>query len=105
MSVAAAVFRAVKPHVISLFADMVMAIEGDAAKYTGLILSILQEAGMADVIDDADDEDVEYINSLLEAILDAYTGLALVRALLYCCVACVADLSWWSLRVTSLVTL
>ena len=66
--------RAVKPHVISLFADIAMAIEGDFDRYTNIILGILKQAGEVNI--NSDDEDlVEYINTLRNSILEAYTGI------------------------------
>ena len=37
--------RSVKPFVISLFADVALAIEGDFDRYTGIVLGILKQAG------------------------------------------------------------
>lgn len=66
--------RSVKPHVISLFADIAMAIEGDFDRYTAIILNILKQAGEVNI--SSDDEDlVEYINTLRNSILEAYTGI------------------------------
>jgi importin subunit beta-1 len=66
--------RSVKPHVISLFADVAMAIEGDFERYTSIILNILKQAGEVNI--SSDDEDlVEYINTLRNSILEAYTGI------------------------------
>ena len=38
--------RSVKPHVISLFSDIAMAIEGDFDRYTSIVLGILKQAGL-----------------------------------------------------------
>jgi hypothetical protein len=35
----------VKPHVISIFGDIAMAIEGDFDRYTSLVFGILKQAG------------------------------------------------------------
>lgn len=66
--------RSVKPHVISLFADIAMAIEGEFERYTNIILGILRQAGEVNM--GRDDEDlIEYINTLRNSILEAYTGI------------------------------
>eukprot|EP01038_Epipyxis_sp_PR26KG_P008524 gene8524-11521_t len=66
--------RAVKPHVIAVFSDIAMAIEGDFERYVAVILGILKQAGEVNI--DTDDEDlIEYINLLRSSILDAYTGI------------------------------
>ena len=67
--------RSAKPHVISAFADIAMAIEGDFMHYLEVILRILQQAASVNIDDNADEELVEYINSLRESILGAYTGI------------------------------
>ncbi len=66
--------RSVKPHVISLFADIAMAIEGEFERYTNIILGILRQAGEVNI--SSDDEDlIDYINTLRNSILEAYTGI------------------------------
>lgn len=69
------IFRSAKPHVISTFADVAMAIEGDFMHYLVVILQILQQAAAVNVDDNSDEELVEYINTLRESILGAYTGI------------------------------
>ena len=71
--------RSVKPHVISFFADMAMAIEGDFERYASTVLPILKAAGDVSVTEDHDEETVEYINSLRSSILESYTGILQVR--------------------------
>eukprot|EP00607_Mallomonas_marina_P010538 CAMPEP_0182418286 /NCGR_PEP_ID=MMETSP1167-20130531/2761_1 /TAXON_ID=2988 /ORGANISM="Mallomonas Sp, Strain CCMP3275" /LENGTH=853 /DNA_ID=CAMNT_0024592429 /DNA_START=51 /DNA_END=2612 /DNA_ORIENTATION=- len=66
--------RSVKPHVLSVFADIAMALETDFVRYANIILMMLQQA--AEVNIQTDDEDlIDYINGLREAILEAYTGI------------------------------
>eukprot|EP01006_Ploeotia_vitrea_P006516 TRINITY_DN13463_c0_g1_i1.p1 TRINITY_DN13463_c0_g1~~TRINITY_DN13463_c0_g1_i1.p1 ORF type:complete len:380 (+),score=24.45 TRINITY_DN13463_c0_g1_i1:146-1141(+) len=68
--------RQVKPHAISLFADVAMAIEGDFEKYAQVVLTMLSQAGAVEIPNDCDDDDqIEYINTLRESILEAYTGI------------------------------
>ncbi len=66
--------KSVKPHVISCFADVALAIEGDFERYTPVILNVLKSAG--ERTEETDDEELmEYINTLRAAILEAYTGV------------------------------
>lgn len=71
------VHREVKPHVISLFADIAMAIEGDFERYCSIVLMMLHQAGQVGITSD-DDDLIDYVNSLREAILEAYTGIVQV---------------------------
>jgi importin subunit beta-1 len=76
--------RSVKPHVISVFADIAMAIEGDFERYVKIILGILKQAGEVNIT--TDDEDlIEYINTLRNSILEAYTGILQVEPSSYLC--------------------
>jgi importin subunit beta-1 len=68
------IHRSVKPHVISLFADIAMAIEGDFERYSGVIMPILRQAGEVK-IESEDEELIEYINTLRNSILEAYSGI------------------------------
>lgn len=68
--------RSVKPHVISVFADVAMALEGDFDRYASIVLGILKQAGEVNIGPDCEDEDmIDYINTLRNAILEAYTGI------------------------------
>jgi len=67
--------RAVKPHAISLFADIAFAIEGDFEKYCSFVLPMLAQAGGVDTTESDDDDQIEYINTLRESILEGYTGI------------------------------
>lgn len=66
--------RIVKPQVLAVFADIAMAIEVDFQRYAPLVLTMLQQAGEV-TITTTDEEIIEYINSLREAILEAYSGI------------------------------
>ena len=66
--------RSVKPYVISLFSDIALAIEGDFDRYTGVILGILKQAGEVNISSE-DEELIDYINTLRNSILEAYTGI------------------------------
>lgn len=66
--------KEIKPEVISCFADISMAIEGDFDRYVGMILEMLRQAGEVEVPDN--DEDLqEYVFTLHTAILEAYSGI------------------------------
>lgn len=67
--------RAVKPHAISLFADIAMAIEGDFERYTSIVMPLLEQAGNVNITDVDDEDQVDYINTLRESILEAFTGI------------------------------
>lgn len=66
--------RIVKPQVIGVFADIAMALESDFQRYATLVFEMLQQAGGVPITTN-DEEIVEYINSLREAILESYTGI------------------------------
>jgi importin subunit beta-1 len=72
--------RDVKPHIISLFADVAMALEGDFERYSIVVLNMLTQAGQMNIKSD-DDDLIDYVNSLRESILDAYTGIIQVHTL------------------------
>jgi importin subunit beta-1 len=66
--------RSAKPHVIAVFSDIAMAIEGDFDRYAVVVLNILKQAGEINI--SGDDEDlIDYINTLRHSILDTYTGI------------------------------
>ena len=54
-----------------------MAIESDFERYANVILDVMRLAGEVNINDD-DEELVDYINSLREAILETYTGIVQV---------------------------
>lgn len=66
--------RSVKPPILSSFSDIAMCIGGEFEQYATVVLNMLEQAGT--VTADSHDEDlVEYVNSLRESILEAYTGI------------------------------
>lgn len=76
--------RNVKPHAISLFADVALAIEGGFEKYSSIVLNMLNQAASVEIPADCEDEDqIEYINLLRESILEAYTGIVQVNNIYY----------------------
>ena len=64
---------------LSVFADIAMALESDFVRYANIILGILQQAAEVNIQSD-DDDLIDYINGLREAILEAYTGILQVGA-------------------------
>eukprot|EP00053_Salpingoeca_punica_P019522 m.198216 g.198216 ORF g.198216 m.198216 type:complete len:874 (-) comp17673_c0_seq1:2360-4981(-) len=69
--------RSVKPHILSAFGDVAMAIGPHYKKYLAMSLTVLQQAaGRAAEMTDADDFDqVDHMNALREGILEAFTGI------------------------------
>lgn len=59
-----------------------MAIEGDFERYSSVVLMMLQQAGQVNITSE-DDELIDYVNTLRESILEAYTGIVQVKTLLY----------------------
>lgn len=71
--------RIAKPNVISAFADVAMAIEDGFVPYLNVVMQVLHGASGVEITNDTDDDMVEYINTLRESILEAYTGIVQVR--------------------------
>ncbi|XP_065202089.1 importin subunit beta-1 isoform X2 [Planococcus citri] len=68
------VHRSVKPHILSVFGDIALAIGPAYEKYLDVVLNMLVQASQIQV-DRNDFDMVEYLNELRESILDAYTGI------------------------------
>lgn len=66
--------RSVKPPVLSAFGDIGMAIGASFEPYLQVSLMMLFQASQTRAPDD-DDELIDYVNSLREGILEAYTGI------------------------------
>merc|ERR1711935_544669 len=64
----------VKPPVLSCFGDIAMAIGNAYQPYLEFSVLMLMQAS-ATVVPDEDDDLVEYLNLLREAILEAYVGI------------------------------
>jgi len=75
----------VKPHAISVFADISMAIGDKFEKYAGVVLGILQQASTVRASNQDDEGEIEYINTLRVSILEAYTGIIHVSLFLVLC--------------------
>ena len=63
-----------KPHVLSVFSDIALALGTDFSRYANIILVMLQQAAEVNIKTE-DEELIDYINGLREAILEAYTGI------------------------------
>jgi len=72
-----AVDRKIKAAVMTSFGDIAMAITGDFEQYLGPVVQMLREASSTRLADGpADSEEwVEYLNSLREGVLEAYSGI------------------------------
>jgi len=68
------IHRSVKPPVLSCFGDIAMAIGGAYKPYLEFSVLMLMQASATTVPDD-DDDLIEYLNLLREAILEAYVGI------------------------------
>lgn len=66
--------RNVKPHIISCFGDIALAIGGNITRYLNFIMMMLQQASQIK-FDDMEFDNIEYLNQLRESILEAYTGI------------------------------
>ena len=66
--------RQVKPHMLSCFGDIALAVGGDFERYLSQVLVMLASASATTMPSD-DDELIEYLNALRESVLEAYTGL------------------------------
>jgi len=69
-----AVHRSVKPHILSVFGDIALAIGTEFTVYVEVILKTLQQASQANV-DKTDYDLIDYLNELREGILESYQGI------------------------------
>lgn len=67
--------RSVKPHILSSFGDIAMAIGPAFEPYLGTAMAVLQQASLVRAPADSDFEMSEYVNDLREGIAEAYTGI------------------------------
>ena len=66
--------RAVKPHVLSCFGDIALALEGGFEPYLQVTLMMLLQASQTRAPDD-DEDLIDFVNTLREGILEAYSGI------------------------------
>jgi len=70
--------RKVKSAIMPVFGDIALAISGDFEKYLKPVLDMLHEASKTTLpadVTDPNDEWIEYLNSLREGVMQAYTGI------------------------------
>lgn len=69
--------RKIKPAIMSCFGDIALAITGDFEKYLAPVVRMLHEASSTRLhhVASPNEEWVEYLNSLREGVLEAYTGI------------------------------
>merc|ERR1719198_6503 len=69
--------RKIKAAIMTSFGDIALAITGEFQKYLGPVVEMLREASMTQLSDGPanNEEWVEYLNSLREGVLEAYTGI------------------------------
>jgi len=72
-----AVDRKIKAAIMTSFGDLALAVGGEFEKYLGPVVQMLQEASNTRLSDgNPKDEDwVDYLNTLREGVLEAYTGI------------------------------
>lgn len=68
------VHRSVKPHILSVFGDVALAIGPSFAPYFDVVIATLNQASVT-IVDKADYDMVDYLNELREGCLEAYTGI------------------------------
>ena len=66
--------RSVKPHIISCLADVAINVEGYFERYLPYVMMMLVQASGIK-FETMDEDSLEYLISLQEAILEAYTGI------------------------------
>lgn len=66
--------RSVKPPILSTFADIALAIGGEFARFLEHVMTMLHNAAQID-IDTANEDNFEYLSTLHENILEAYSGI------------------------------
>jgi importin subunit beta-1 len=72
------VHRKIKAAIMPVFGDVALAITGDFEKYVTPVVQMLQEASKTTLppgVVDPDDEWVDYLNTLREGVMQAYTGI------------------------------
>lgn len=65
--------RSVKPHIISVMADIAMSIGGEFQRYLPFVMDMLVQASQLKL--EPTEDNLEYLRDLHEAILEAYTGI------------------------------
>jgi len=68
------VHRSVKPHILSVFGDIALAVGKNFVKYIDIVTQTLQQAAQTKV-DTSNYDMLDYLNELRESCLEAYTGI------------------------------
>jgi len=68
------VHRSVKPQIFSVFGDIALAVGVNFKKYLDVVLEMLAQASQTEV-DKSDYDMIDYLNTLRESCLEAYTGI------------------------------
>ncbi|KAL9958290.1 hypothetical protein ACROYT_G035289 [Oculina patagonica] len=70
----ATVHRSAKPHILSVFGDIALAVGANFKSYFEVVIATLNQASVT-TVDKSDYDMVDYLNELREGCLEAYTGI------------------------------
>jgi importin subunit beta-1 len=66
--------RALKPHIISAFADIALSLKGLFDRYNAAVMNMLHQAAQT-TYNEPDDDSIDFLQNLRQSILEAYTGI------------------------------
>jgi importin subunit beta-1 len=66
--------KCVRPHILSLFGDIAMAVSTDFVRYLGHCMTSLKQASSVE-IDRSDFDQIDYLNELHESVISGITGI------------------------------
>uniref|UniRef100_A0A7S1UHI3 Importin N-terminal domain-containing protein n=2 Tax=Phaeomonas parva TaxID=124430 RepID=A0A7S1UHI3_9STRA len=67
--------RNVKPHLLSVFHDLAIAIGGNFERYLHQVMQTILAAASVAIPDEDDEEAIEYLQELRVSVLEAFTGI------------------------------
>jgi len=67
--------RDVKPHILSAFGDIALAIQSKFEPYLTVVMNVLEQATKMRASSEEDYDMIDYVNVLRNGILEAYTGI------------------------------